>query len=487
MTQLKRGVSRAADERIRKMRKPGSTLYLLEEPTIGLHMADIELLLNVLHRLVDEGNTVIVIEHNLSVIAEADYIVDLGPEAGADGGEVVACGTPEQVAKNRVSRTAPFLRKVLRGTRDKPRGHPERSEGPRNRAVDHARRLRDQTFGCEVPRRLAVGMTRVFVAAVAHFCESRRNARVLSAQSRSDHFSHLRQCRAALVRPVLMCLHLSPAICSSSGWRNADMPICPATSRRLHHWLRAVWRDHWRASRLRFLLQTGNAARAAVDLSRLGRRNVQPRRNAWSVAFHFVLRAPAQNLVDKPRRQSGCHCADWFVLWTLRQFHQRRTLWTDDERSLGDAIPKGTVRSSPGSRARGGGVRANRSIAGDTRRNRWRGSQPATSGHRVALNSFAAPSLAALRGFFEGIVLFAILWFVRTRRREPNGVLTGLFFICYAIFRIVIEYFREPDATLVGPFTRGQFFSFFLIAIGLGFVAVAKMRPTYPQRTTKHE
>jgi excinuclease ABC subunit A len=113
VTQLKRGVSRAADERIRKMRKPGSTLYLLEEPTIGLHMADIELLLNVLHRLVDEGNTVIVIEHNLSVIAEADYIVDLGPEAGDAGGEVVASGTPEQVAKNRVSRTAPFLRKVL--------------------------------------------------------------------------------------------------------------------------------------------------------------------------------------------------------------------------------------------------------------------------------------------------------------------------------------------------------------------------------------
>jgi excinuclease ABC subunit A len=117
VTQLKRGVSRAADERIRKMRKPGSTLYLLEEPTIGLHMADIELLLNVLHRLVDEGNTVIVIEHNISVIAEADYIIDLGPEAGDAGGEVVACGTPEQVAKNRVSRTAPFLRKVLNTSR----------------------------------------------------------------------------------------------------------------------------------------------------------------------------------------------------------------------------------------------------------------------------------------------------------------------------------------------------------------------------------
>ena len=117
VTQLKRGVSRAANERIRKMRKPGSTLYLLEEPTIGLHMADIELLLNVMHRLVDEGNTVIVIEHNLSVIAEADYILDLGPEAGKAGGQVVACGTPEQVAKNRVSRTAPFLRKVLNSAR----------------------------------------------------------------------------------------------------------------------------------------------------------------------------------------------------------------------------------------------------------------------------------------------------------------------------------------------------------------------------------
>jgi excinuclease ABC subunit A len=114
VTQLKRGVSRAANERIRKMRKPGSTLYLLEEPTIGLHMADVVLLLNVLHRLVDEGNTVIVIEHNLSVIAEADYIVDLGPEAGVGGGEVVASGTPEEVAKNRISRTAPFLREVIK-------------------------------------------------------------------------------------------------------------------------------------------------------------------------------------------------------------------------------------------------------------------------------------------------------------------------------------------------------------------------------------
>jgi excinuclease ABC subunit A len=101
------------------MRKPKSTLYLLEEPTIGLHMADVELLLKVLHRLVDEGNTVIVIEHNLSIMGEADYIVDMGPEAGAEGGEVVATGTPEEIAKNRVSRTAPFLREVLKTKRRK--------------------------------------------------------------------------------------------------------------------------------------------------------------------------------------------------------------------------------------------------------------------------------------------------------------------------------------------------------------------------------
>ena len=126
-TELTRGVGRAQNERIRKMRKPKSTLYLLEEPTIGLHMADVELLLKVLHRLVDEGNTVIVIEHNLSVIAEADYIVDIGPEAGAEGGEIVATGTPEEVAKNRISRTAPFLREVLK---TKPR-----KEKPSSRAA----------------------------------------------------------------------------------------------------------------------------------------------------------------------------------------------------------------------------------------------------------------------------------------------------------------------------------------------------------------
>lgn len=76
----------------------------------------------------------------------------------------------------------------------------------------------------------------------------------------------------------------------------------------------------------------------------------------------------------------------------------------------------------------------------------------------------------------EGVLLFTILWLVRTRTREPDGVLTGLFFVCYAVFRIVVEYFREPDASLIAGFTRGQFFSFFLIVIGLAFIIVGKLR-----------
>jgi phosphatidylglycerol:prolipoprotein diacylglycerol transferase len=82
----------------------------------------------------------------------------------------------------------------------------------------------------------------------------------------------------------------------------------------------------------------------------------------------------------------------------------------------------------------------------------------------------------------EGLALFAILWFVRTRFRTPNGFLTGLFLIVYSVFRIIVENFREPDAPLVGMFTRGQFFSFFTVAIGIGFIVVAKKYPTYPRK-----
>jgi len=91
----------------------GRTIYILDEPTTGLHFADIQKLLNVLHRLVDAGNTVIVIEHNMDVIKTADYIIDLGPEGGDEGGYVVACGTPEEVARVEASYTGQFLRRAL--------------------------------------------------------------------------------------------------------------------------------------------------------------------------------------------------------------------------------------------------------------------------------------------------------------------------------------------------------------------------------------
>jgi excinuclease ABC subunit A len=114
VTQLTRRATAAAEE-IQTTRRGKSTLYILEEPTIGLHAHDVAQLIQILHRLVDEGGTVIVIEHHLDVIAEADYVVDLGPEAGAKGGDIVAVGTPEEIAKSKRSRTAPFLRGILLG------------------------------------------------------------------------------------------------------------------------------------------------------------------------------------------------------------------------------------------------------------------------------------------------------------------------------------------------------------------------------------
>jgi excinuclease ABC subunit A len=95
----------------------GPSLYVLDEPTTGLHMADVARLVSALQRLVDRGDTVVVIEHNVDLIAAADCVVDLGPEGGEAGGRVVARGTPEQVARSKRSRTAPYLRGFLERTR----------------------------------------------------------------------------------------------------------------------------------------------------------------------------------------------------------------------------------------------------------------------------------------------------------------------------------------------------------------------------------
>ena len=91
----------------------GHTIYILDEPTTGLHLEDIKQLLDVLIRLRDNGNTILVIEHNLDVIKMADYIIDIGPEGGDAGGEIVAAGTPEQVAKVKRSHTGRYLKEIL--------------------------------------------------------------------------------------------------------------------------------------------------------------------------------------------------------------------------------------------------------------------------------------------------------------------------------------------------------------------------------------
>jgi excinuclease ABC subunit A len=91
----------------------GRTLYILDEPTTGLHFQDIQLLLNVLHNLTDKGNTVLVIEHNLDVIKTSDWIIDIGPNGGENGGDIIAEGTPEQIVKVKHSQTAKYLKKLL--------------------------------------------------------------------------------------------------------------------------------------------------------------------------------------------------------------------------------------------------------------------------------------------------------------------------------------------------------------------------------------
>ena len=92
----------------------GRTIYILDEPTTGLHFADVQKLIEILHRLAEGGNTVVVIEHNLDVIKTADYLIDIGPEGGMRGGTVIAKGTPEEVAKNPASYTGYYVKKMLK-------------------------------------------------------------------------------------------------------------------------------------------------------------------------------------------------------------------------------------------------------------------------------------------------------------------------------------------------------------------------------------
>jgi len=111
VSEIARG--RSLRKRMAQLKNSKGNLYLIEEPTVGLHLEDVRRLIDVLHRLVNEGHTVVVIEHHMAVAAEADWIIDIGPEAGEGGGTIVAQGTPEQVAKSKDSRTAAFLKKEL--------------------------------------------------------------------------------------------------------------------------------------------------------------------------------------------------------------------------------------------------------------------------------------------------------------------------------------------------------------------------------------
>src|SRR5690606_8832868 len=95
-------------------RATGKTLYILDEPTTGLHFHDVNQLLKVLHQLVEQGNSVVVIEHNLDVVKSADHVIDLGPEGGSGGGSIIATGTPEEIARNEQSHTGRFLQELFK-------------------------------------------------------------------------------------------------------------------------------------------------------------------------------------------------------------------------------------------------------------------------------------------------------------------------------------------------------------------------------------
>ncbi|MDT4911029.1 MAG: excinuclease subunit, partial [Pseudonocardiales bacterium] len=132
-------------------RSTGRTIYVLDEPTTGLHFEDVSKLLGVLHSLVDKGNSVIVIEHNLDVIKTADWIIDMGPEGGSGGGLVVAVGTPEEVAALPESHTGRFLGPLLEGRRT--------AGGPKSRSAGRTAAAAKQTANRRAPAKRATAKT----------------------------------------------------------------------------------------------------------------------------------------------------------------------------------------------------------------------------------------------------------------------------------------------------------------------------------------
>ncbi len=435
VTQLKRGIGRAENERIRKMRKPGSTLYLLEEPTIGLHMADIDLLLKVLHRLVDEGNTVIVIEHNLSVIAEADYIVDLGPEAGADGGKIVAVGTPEQVAKNRTSQNC--------GGWNAGTSRQESYESNGTVFAENTRAIR---------RGSAKVIALCFARMVAYYVHDLNPLIFRLWDNVGPRWYGLAYVLA------FACSYALFRLLARRGY--ADLPVAKVGD---------------------FI--TGAALFGVIVGGRLGYvffykpemlREPMSILRVWEGGMSSHWTNLGDNLVvTAPIGLFFGRCAN-FINGELYGRATNVSWAMQFPKELTDNIGE-TERAIAACRQIDPTLNSSDAIVAAVRH------EPQVKETLRGILTPRHPS-QLYEAFFEGIILFAILWFVRTRMRQPNGVLTGLFFICYAILRIIVENFREPDAALIAGFTRGQFFSFFLVAIGLAFVIAAKLRPTFPKK-----
>ena len=201
----------------------------------------------------------IVIEHNLSVIAEADYVVDIGPEAGALGGEIVAAGTPEEVAKNRLSRTAPFLREVL----------------AQGRECEQAPAKRDSLSRCAAKRRSrAAGSSAIpGLPRLRNLAETRAprcSPTSCTISIRSFSTSGETSDRAGTAWPTSWLL---PAVTGSSRLlaKRGYTELRAGAGRRLHHLGRALRRHARRPARLRSVLPAGNAARSALDLAQSGK------------------------------------------------------------------------------------------------------------------------------------------------------------------------------------------------------------------------